>query len=274
MIKENILEKKMKILKICLIIVLFASAMIQSILCAQPTNFESDSTMDALRSSLIKLNWAEKEVIDISEMVKGETFCHQNATEKTFKEKAPNASILHLATHAVINDAYPMYSKLILAPDTASGEDGFLNTYELYNMQLNANMAVLSACNTGYGRLVRGEGIISLARGFMYAGCPSIIMSLWPVDDRSTSELMENFYQGLRTGLPKDAALREAKLKYLMTADEAKANPFYWAGFVPIGNMDPIPLQHKSYYRQLLLVLALCGIGTALIFRRKIFRKA
>ena len=108
----------------------------------------------------------------------------------------------------------------------------------------------------------------------MYAGCPSIIMSLWPVDDRSTSELMENFYQGLRTGLPKDAALREAKLKYLMTADEAKANPFYWAGFVPIGNMDPIPLQHKSYYRQLLLVLALCGIGTALIFRRKIFRKA
>ncbi len=110
-------------------------------------------------------------------------------------------------------------------------------------MQLKANLAVLSACNTGSGKLSRGEGIMSLARGFMYAGCPSVITSLWSVDDKSTAVIMKHFYEGLSKGLSKDDALRASKLSYLKNADEIKSNPFYWAGFVLIGNPDAIHLK-------------------------------
>lgn len=160
---------------------------------AQAISSEDDSTLQVLRGSLIKLQWAENEVSGISDIIAGNTYYNKNATEETFKKQAPKAGIIHLATHAIVDDENPMYSKLALAPDTTTQEDGFLNTYELYNMQLDANMVVLSACNTGYGKLIRGEGIMSLARGFIYAGCPSIVMSLWPVDDQSTSTIMKDF---------------------------------------------------------------------------------
>jgi CHAT domain-containing protein len=213
---------------------------------AQISIVEDTTALDSLRGSLIRLNWAEKEVTSISEMMNGEAYCFRCATEKTFKEKAPKAGILHIATHAVVNDVNPMFSKLVFAPDADSREDGFLNTYELYNMKLDARLVVLSACNTGYGKLVRGEGIMSLARGFMYAGCPSIVMSLWPVDDRSTSILMQNFYEGLKKGQSKDEALRQAKLDFLKNADEVKANPFYWSGMIFVGDMDPLPNGQKG----------------------------
>ena len=212
---------------------------------AQSFAIEDTTALDSLRGSMIRLNWAEKEVTSISELMNGEVYCYNRATEKTFKEKAPHAGILHIATHAVVNDANPLFSKLLFSPDPASGEDGFLNTYELYNMRLNATMVVLSACNTGYGKLVRGEGIMSLARGFMYAGCPSLVMSLWPVDDQSTSILMRYFYEGLKLGYDKDKALRQAKLEFLKNADEVKANPFYWSGMIFIGNTDPLQPAHK-----------------------------
>ncbi len=212
---------------------------------AQSFAIEDTTALDSLRGSMIRLNWAEKEVTSISELMNGEVYCYDRATEKTFKEKAPNAGILHIATHAVVNDVNPLFSKLIFSPDPNSGEDGFLNTYELYNLKLKATMVVLSACNTGYGKLVRGEGIMSLARGFMYAGCPSLVISLWSVDDRSTSELMKSYYIRLVQGKSKDAALREAKLEFLKNADEVKANPFYWSGMIFIGNTDPLQSRHK-----------------------------
>jgi CHAT domain-containing protein len=233
---------------------------------AQTILSENDSSLQILRGSLIKLQWAENEVSGISDIIAGNTYYNQNATEETFKKQAPKAGIIHLATHAIVDDENPMYSKLALAPDTTTQEDGFLNTYELYNMQLDANMVVLSACNTGYGKLIRGEGIMSLARGFIYAGCPSIIMSLWPVDDQSTSTIMKDFYSGLSNNLSKDEALRQAKLNYLKNADEVKANPFYWAGFVSIGNTNPIQLKAKINYMLWFLVLICFGVGLFYIF--------
>jgi CHAT domain-containing protein len=89
--------------------------------------------------------------------------------------------------------------------------------------------------------MIRGEGVMSLARGFMYAGCPSVVMSLWPIDDKSTSLLMNNFYKNLLKRQSKDGALRQAKLEFLKNADEVKANPFYWSGMIFIGNTEPIP---------------------------------
>ncbi len=202
---------------------------------------------DSLRGSLVELTWSETEINNSAKLIGGKAYLNRRATEKIFKTEAPRAGIIHLATHTIIDDQNPMYSKFIFAVDDDTTEDGFLHTYELYNMQLLAEMAVLSACNTGVGKLSEGEGIMSLARGFLYAGVPSVVMSLWPIDDRSTADLTSYFYEGLRQGLGKDEALRQAKLKFLESADVIKANPFYWAGLVSIGNPNPITMSGGNH---------------------------
>ena len=126
-----------------------------------------------------------------------------------------------------------------------SDNDGFLHAYEIYNLPLQARLAVLSACETGVGELVKGEGVMSLARAFHYAGCPSVVTSLWKVDDEATAQLMQYFYENLANGKTKSTALREAKLSYLKNAPESKKHPLYWAGFVLIGDDSEIILQES-----------------------------
>lgn len=265
----------MRAMLVILVVHLFACAAFPG-----PQNLNGDlekSELDSLRGSLIRLPWAEKEVQEIANLVAGKAFLRGAATEKSFKENAPEAGIIHLATHAIVDDQRPLYSKFVFAPNEDSGEDGYLNTYELYNMDLKADLAVLSACNTGYGKLHRGEGIMSLARGFIYAGCPSIVMSLWPVDDRASALLMTDFYKGLSEGRSKDAALRAAKLEYLKTADAERANPFYWAGFVSIGDTRPLALAPRRNYTPwiavsvVLLALVAVGLGTRIVRSRSQF---
>ncbi len=115
-----------------------------SIVSAQVPSNEQTSA-DSLRGSLIELTWSELEVKNAAELIDGEAYLNRQATEKMFKAQAPHAGIIHLATHALINDQNPMYSKFIFAVDDDSTEDGFLHTYELYNMELQAQLAVLSA---------------------------------------------------------------------------------------------------------------------------------
>jgi CHAT domain-containing protein len=227
-----------------------------------------DSTNHALRSSLIKLNWAEREIMEIAKSISGNSFFYENASEDNFKKYVSDAQIIHLATHAVVDDKNPMYSKLAFHKLDNSPEDGFLNTYEIYNLDLNAQMVVLSACNTGYGKIVKGEGVMSLARSFMYAGSPSIIMSLWQVDDYPTYRIMQEFYKGLEKKLPKDAALREAKLKYIQNSDPVKAGPYYWSGFIPIGNTDPIELPDKSNYTNYILSILSLTVLSFFVFKK------
>ncbi|MEL7006350.1 MAG: CHAT domain-containing protein, partial [Bacteroidota bacterium] len=124
--------------------------------------------------------------------------------------------------------------------DYDSLEDGMLHTFELFNMNLSAELAVLSACNTGIGKLQKGEGVMSLGRAFSYAGCPSIVMSHWSVDDRSTSELMSLFYKNLSEGKSKDLSLKQAKKEFLNNTDELRTHPLYWAGFVVLGDTKPL----------------------------------
>ncbi|MCF8371266.1 MAG: CHAT domain-containing protein [Bacteroidales bacterium] len=189
------------------------------------------------------------EVTSINKIFKGEQQLDSLATEKNFKEFAGNYKILHIATHGLIDDEDPMNSRLLFYRDKDTLQDGDLYTYELFNMQLKAELAVLSACNTGYGKLEEGEGIISLARGFLYAGVPSIVMTLWCVPDGTSVMIMEHFYQYLKDGYPKDIALQKAKLDYLSQADNLKSNPFFWAGFVNIGNTDPFtPNELGNWY--------------------------
>ncbi len=202
---------------------------------------------DRERGALAKLEGTADEVNAIDKFFKGQFYEGPTASEYAFKKNAPDFDIIHLATHAIIDDEHPMNSRLLFTMQQDSLEDGNLYAWELYNMQLNAKMAVLSACNTGFGKLQRGEGVMSLGRAFAYAGCPSIVMSLWPAQDQATADIMSGFYQGLSAGMRKDEALRQAKLQYLASTEELFAHPFYWAGFVTQGDASPVHLQNNIF---------------------------
>ncbi len=195
----------------------------------------------SLRSNQLQpLKFNLTEVESIQSLVGGNIFSNAEATEKRFCELAPKYRILHLATHGKANDESGEYSFLAFYELEDSLENEWLYVKDLYNLELNADMVVLSACETGIGELKKGEGIVSLARGFSYAGAKSIITSLWNVDDKKTAELIETFYKNLKMGIPKDEALRNAKLEYLKSNKGQLNHPFFWAGMVVIGDSTPI----------------------------------
>src|SRR6266540_4341399 len=141
--------------------------------------------------------------------------------------------ILHFATHGLLNSERPELSGLVFSLIDQEGkpQDGFLRLHEIYNLQLNADLVVLSACETGLGKEIKGEGLIGLTRGFMYSGAPRVVASLWNVDDLATAELMKLFYQRmLKDGLPAGAALRAAQVE--LSRQKRWASPYFWAGFV------------------------------------------
>jgi CHAT domain-containing protein len=140
---------------------------------------------------------------------------------------------VHFATHGVVDSARPELSGLVLSLVDRKGapQDGFLRVHELYNLNLGADLVVLSACRTALGREIKGEGMVGLARGFMYAGSPRVVASLWDVRDQATAELMTSLYRGmLAEGLTPAAALRAAQTE--MWRSGPFEAPFYWAAFV------------------------------------------
>ena len=134
-----------------------------------------------------------------------------------------------------------------------------LHTYEIYNLDLKGELAVLSACSTGNGKLLKGEGVISLARAFTYAGMPSVIMTLWDVEDISTGNIIPYFYHLLGKGFDKDIALRQAKLAYLgKTIPEIEMHPAFWSGFVLYGNNKGF--RQKADHLHVILLMILAGL--------------
>jgi CHAT domain-containing protein/predicted negative regulator of RcsB-dependent stress response len=147
-------------------------------------------------------------------------------------------NIVHFATHSILDDKHPELSGIVLSMVNERGqpEDGFLRLRDIYNLNLPVDLVVLSACRTGIGKQVRGEGLIGLTRGFMYAGAGRVVASLWKVDDEATAELMKRFYRYmLEKKLPASAALRQARIE-MMGAREQWRAPYYWAGFVLQGD--------------------------------------
>ena len=164
----------------------------------------------------------------------------READEKTFKALAPQYAAIHLATHGVLDNRDPLNSYLLLTKtDDATENDGLLQAREIIEMHLNADLAVLSACETGNGRISPGEGVVGMSWAFVVAGARSVVVSQWRVNSASTSQLMKNFYQALgRQHNPnsrdKSEALREASLRLLK--DRRYRHPFYWAGFVLVSS--------------------------------------
>ena len=163
---------------------------------------------------------------------------HLQANEEFIKSKELSKyKYLHFATHGLVNEEKPELSCLILAQDTISNEDNILYLGEIYNLKLNAELTVLSACETGLGKIKKGEGVIGLTRALLYAGSKSIIVSLWAVADNSTKELMVKFYTNMLSNNKRtnrfSSALRKAKLKLIK--DGKYAHPFFWSPFILIG---------------------------------------
>ncbi len=198
------------------------------------------------------------------------------ASERNFRDQAQRYGILHFGTHAEVNAVSPLYSRLVLsktAPTDDPTADGYLHAYEIYEMELRAQLAVLSACETGAGRYDAGEGIRSLGHGFAYAGCPSLVMSLWKIDEKVSSDILTRFYEHLAKGMAKDQALRQAKLDHLEHAPEELSLPYYWAGLVLVGDPSPIDdgpglFTYAGYWAGGLLLLVLAGTAWVLWRRR------
>ncbi len=225
------------------------------------------------RDFLMPLPGAEEEVKNISNTVTADIYLDSAASEANFKALASDYSVLHLAMHTIMDDENPMYSKLAFTrnfSDTTQDHDLF--TYEIYNLPLNADMVVLSSCSSGFGKMQKGEGMMSMARGFIYAGCPSIVMTLWQVSDLSSAELMSNFYENLKKGSSKKKALRQAKIDYINSSDNLKANPYFWSAFLMVGDNTPLYTTSASSY--LVLILVLFTIIVLGVIYRKQIRKA
>jgi len=211
---------------------------------------------------LYSLQCSEEEINQIDQLISGQTYNNNNATKNTFEQQAQSATIVHLATHACIDESDSNLNKIFFTDD-------YLSNYDLYNLELNAELAVLSACNTGSGELIKGEGVMSLARSFINAGCASTLMSLWSVDDCATSDIMVHFYEGIKGGEKKEEALQNAKLNYLQSSSRTKMHPYYWAAFVPFGDMAPIQLQSQWNSLLYLLPIVLLFIIGFFFFRKK-----
>ncbi len=208
----------------------------------------------------------KKEVEAIQELLGGRVFTGEDATLQTFLEIAPLYKILHLATHGKANDKADEYSYLAFSYIIDSLDNELLYAGSLYNTELRADMVVLSACETGIGEFQQGEGILSLARGFSYAGAKSIVTTLWSIDDKSSLEIMVNFYGNLEDGNRKDYALREAKLDFI-NDNNRRAHPIYWAAYIPIGNMEAIAIGRESHWYLYTLGIGLLGIILLLSFK-------
>lgn len=199
-------------------------------------------------SKMGELTFAEKEIEFITKEYDGRFLMGPNASIDNFEREIKDVSIIHLATHASVNKLDPMLSEICLS-------DGSLTNFDLINMDINPDLVVLAACNTADGDIQKGEGVISLSRGFFQAGVKSLVSSLWTIDDYSSSEIIKDMYSQLMKGASKSESLRLSKLNYLNEADKLRSHPYYWAGLVQIGNDQPVVSNGNFAYMRYLLIL-------------------
>ncbi|NEO86897.1 MAG: CHAT domain-containing protein [Spirulina sp. SIO3F2] len=183
-----------------------------------------------------RLPYTQVEADAIASLISSEQKFQANGLNASFdtltQQDLTDYQVLHFATHGLLNSEDPRLSALVLSFFSTEGQhqDGYLRLHEIYNLELAAELVVLSACETGIGKEVRGEGVMGLTRGFMYAGAERVVVSLWAVDDQGTAELMQQFYQHLwQQELTPAAALRAAQLD--MWRSQGWDAPYYWAGF-------------------------------------------
>ena len=213
-------------------------------------DFAGFAPIEFQNKNLATLQYSAEEINSINNNLNGTTFTGADVTKDSFFTNASNAKIIHLATHADVSKK----------PVIHFSKDS-LNLHELYTYKNNADLVVLSACETNVGELKKGEGILNLARGFFYSGSKSVVSSLWKVNDAATTGLMTDFYTNLKDHQSKSEALNNAKRKYLNTHSLSEKSPYYWASFILIGDTAPTFESNKFMYW-----ISLGFIGLLLLF--------
>lgn len=209
------------------------------------------------------------EIREISNIWDGDYYYAKSATESAFKNQGGKYNILHLALHGVADDDNPDHSQLRFVQEDELN-DGILHAYEIYNLDLNSDLAVLSACQSGTGKIIQGEGIMSLGRAFAYAGVRSLLLSKWEVSDATTPFIMKYFYQGLKQGMRKSEALRFAKMQFLANdADNITSSPYYWGSFYILGDDSPISAQSKMSGLWWVAIASIIGLIGLILYRRR-----
>ena len=202
-----------------------------------PQIAQTDDNGSLVQVQLSTLPGAEAEAIAVAQLLGTQPLINSDASEALVKELLPSASIIHLATHGLLDYGKPeafgvqdLPGAIALAP--SDEEDGLLTSAEIYEMNLQAELAILSACDTGRGRIT-GDGVVGLSRSLITAGVPSVIVSLWAVPDAPTATLMTEFYQQREQGQEKAQALRQAMLSIMN--DDTYSDPVNWAAFTLVG---------------------------------------
>ena len=222
----------------------------------------------AFREGNQRLKGALASVEKIGEILESEVLIGNEATLDAFHQLSDDYKILHFSMHAYENLEDPLSSALIFEPKDSLGNQ-LLTARDIFNSDLSCDLAVLAACNTGYGQLNISEGIQSLSYSFSYAGAKSTIMSLWPVPDEATSMIMQSFYTYLKEDYNKAEALQLAKLDYIKNAvDKTQKHPYFWAGFVLGGDISPIELG-VNFNWMWLVVFSLLSVSLFILYRKK-----
>lgn len=210
----------------------------------------------------VRQPWSVRLANHLKKEYKNKAYTGQNASESKVKSEISKGKVLVFGTHAISNAQDPLRSKLVLAKEVGpQTEDGYLHAYEIYGMNLNADLAILTACESGLGELKEGEGMISLAYSLNFAGCPNTIMSLWKIDEKSNTYITGKAFENIADGMKTSEALRRAKLDFIDNADPILRHPYFWSGLVLTGADGPINLpanrNHNGFLIGLLILLVL-----------------
>ncbi len=227
-------------------------------------------------TSLQPLQYNREEVEEVSASLGGRVFLGREASKVKFLNHSDDYQIIHLATHGLSRRGSAKDFSF-LAFGTSDNQKGLTDHYlfvnEIYNLSIPAEMVVLSACETGTGQLFTGEGIASIARSFAYAGARSLVATRWNVNDRTTRDIIVNFFEKIKDGLPKDVALNQSINAFIQSNSRHHAHPFYWASFLAIGNMQPVSMVKTTrpiFWSVIILVCVLAIVG---FFRFKKIQK-
>jgi len=194
------------------------------------------------------LKGADSEINSIFKWFKGQAFYGTTASECNFKELMKKTAIFHLAMHTQTDSSNSKYSSLIFNTQKDSVEDGKLYNYEISLCRFDSPLVVLSGCSTAAGNLYHGEGIMSLARGFLIAGASSVVNTLWDVNDDASSLIISDFYKNLSMGYEKGESLRMAQINYIKKSPPTYANPYFWAAYEVMGDKSPLKNEKRIYY--------------------------
>jgi len=236
--------------------------------------FGIKSFSDAGHPDLMDLPFGPEEIINSSRVMnqfsRKKIFLDYESTKENFRDVAGKSRILHIATHSKVNNNNPLFSPLYMYTrndsdielDAKTDEtDGIIYVYELFDMNLNADLIFLSSCESGTGGYLQGTGILGFSRAFSYAGAKSLSLNLWPIRDQTAAEIAVRFYEGLNSGKNKAEALRNAQISYL---NKNNSDPYLWGAFVIYGNIDPVVSTNSQYRLAFIIIFVLIAAFTIL----------